>query len=137
MVLQWPKYVFLILTVLFVTYSIHIYSLPEGISKNYHPALAAEGRLVWQKYNCQSCHQLFGLGGYLGPDLSNVYSAKGKGPVYINAFTRSGSGQMPAFNPDPNEMNALLEFLKSVDDCGVASPAHFKVKPDGMISNPG
>lgn len=94
---------------------------------------AREGRLVWQKYNCQSCHQLYGLGGYLGPDLTNVYSAKGKGETFIKAFIRSGTKQMPSFDLSPDEEAQLLEFLRSTDESGIADPRNFRIHFSGMI----
>nr|WP_088227017.1 c-type cytochrome [Desulfosporosinus sp. FKB] len=36
------------------------------------PEQAVEGKLVWQKHNCISCHTLFGNGGYVGEDLTNI-----------------------------------------------------------------
>jgi len=42
---------------------------------------ALQGQQLWQQNNCFSCHQIYGLGGYLGPDLTNVYSQRGKGPA--------------------------------------------------------
>lgn len=93
----------------------------------------AEGRLIWQKYNCQSCHQLYGLGGYLGPDLTNVYSAKGKGELFIRAFLRAGTKQMPAFHLSKEEETNLIAFLKSTDASGIADPRNFVITPSGMI----
>lgn len=100
----------------------------------YINAKTADGRLVWQKYNCQSCHQLYGLGGYLGPDLTNVYSAEGKGSAFIKAFITSGTRQMPAFKMSSEEQQSIVEFLEAVDACGNAHPASYKVLPDGMIA---
>ena len=60
-------------------YTYFVYT-QESVSKygnNTISSLACEGKIVFQKYNCISCHQLYGLGGYLGPDLTNVISEKG------------------------------------------------------------
>lgn len=88
--------------------------------------MAANGRLVWQKYNCQTCHQLYGLGGYLGPDLTNIMSVKGKGVTVLKAMIASGTKQMPAYHLNETEVNNLMEFLKSVDASGVADPRSFQ-----------
>ena len=32
----------------------------------------ALGKKVWQKYNCVSCHTIFGNGGYVGADLTHI-----------------------------------------------------------------
>ena len=91
------KLVFALLCLAFVIYSLSIYLVPirKHLSSKPDAYLASEGRLVWQNYNCEACHQLYGLGGYLGPDLTNVYSCIGKGPVYIKAMIKSGTGTMP------------------------------------------
>jgi nitric oxide reductase subunit C len=105
-------------------------------AKRQAPALeqrAAEGRLIYEKYNCQACHQLYGLGGYLGPDLTNVYSEPYKGEALIRAFVRSGIKQMPAFKMTDKELDLLVDFLKSVDEGGVADPRQFEITPTGMI----
>ena len=79
--------------------------------------LACEGKIVFQKYNCISCHQLYGLGGYLGPDLTNVISAKGA--PYVRAIIKNGILKMPNLNVTDNEIEALVEFLSSADSSGI------------------
>ncbi|MBL7902760.1 MAG: cytochrome c [Bacteroidia bacterium] len=128
------RWVYFFLCTLFIGYSLVLYQAsgtPDSV--DYDVKKAASGHLVWQKYNCQACHQLYGLGGYLGPDLTNVYSVKTKGPDYIRALIRSGSKQMPGFQLTEGEMNELLEFLKSTDESGVADPREFKTTASGMI----
>lgn len=126
---------FIVLVVMFLSFSASIYmqpalTKPVGDSKN-----SASGRVVWQKYNCQSCHQLYGLGGYLGPDLSNVYSAPGKGEPFIKAMIRSGTTQMPSFDLSEEEQDALLAFLKQTDASGSADPRNFVTLNNGMIEH--
>lgn len=77
-----------------------------------------DGQQLWQRHNCFSCHQLYGLGGYLGPDLTNVYSEKGKGKDYIKSFLNSGVKTMPRFNFSEKEKAAIVSFLKEVDATG-------------------
>lgn len=127
-----PKYVFFLLCLAFALYSISIYLRPAHVA-DPEAASLAEGRLVWQKYNCQSCHQLYGLGGYLGPDLTNVYSAKGKGELFIRAFLRAGTKQMPAFHLSTEEEKNLITFLKATDASGIADPRNFVITSTGMI----
>jgi nitric oxide reductase subunit C len=103
--------------------------------EDFDSKVASEGRLVWQKYNCQSCHQLYGLGGYLGPDLTYIYSAPGKGEIVIKALVKSGTTQMPSFNLTIEEETNLLQFLKSTDASGQADPRKFLVKSNGMIES--
>jgi nitric oxide reductase subunit C len=95
--------------------------------------LASEGKLLWQKYNCNACHQIYGLGGYLGPDLTNVYSHKGKGPDYIRTFLQHGTDIMPDFKLNDTEVNALVTYLQAVDATGTSDPKTFKIHADGTI----
>lgn len=130
-----PMQVFIILCLLFICYSFSIYLQPLSVKTDlsFNINHAAKGRLVWQKYNCQSCHQLYSLGGYLGPDLTNIISQPQKGEAFIKAMVVAGNKQMPSFNLSGNEMNSLLEFLKSVDASGSSDPRKLKVNNIGMI----
>lgn len=116
-------------------YSISIYLRPLAIqpSKLYNKKEAADGRLVWQKYNCQSCHQFYGLGGYLGPDLTNIISKEGKGEAVIRALIKSGTKQMPSYSMEEGEIRLLLEFLKSTDASGSADPRTYETDNYLMI----
>lgn len=130
-----PKYYFILLSLAFIVYSFSIYLKPLHPSPNSNFSIteASEGRLVWQKYNCQSCHQLYSLGGYLGPDLTNVISQPGKGKDFLKAMLHAGYNQMPVFQLSNQEINQLYEFLKSIDASGTADPRKLKVNNYGMI----
>ena len=132
-----PKRIFLVLFVCFLAFSIWIYAIPLFSPSQYSEKelhLVAEGRLVWQKYNCHTCHQLYGLGGYLGPDLTNVYSRSGNNEHYIRGIVKSGVKQMPAFEISEEEMNALLQFLKNVDQSGSSNPQDYQPEILGTFS---
>jgi nitric oxide reductase subunit C len=75
---------------------------------------------IWQKNNCQACHQLYGLGGYLGPDLTNIASDPVKNEMYIRTFIKYGASRMPNFNLNDTEISELVTFLKWVDKSGRA-----------------
>lgn len=130
-----PKHMFFILCLCFLIYSISIYLKPLSIKEDskFNKEKASEGRLVWQAYNCQSCHQLYSLGGYLGPDLTNIISNPSKGEKTVRALVQSGTKQMPAFNLTDNEMNSLIEFLKSTDASGKSDLRSFSIDKFGMI----
>lgn len=114
----------------FLSYSFFLYSsLPAG---NKLPvAHAVRGKMLWQQYNCTACHQVYGLGGFLGPDLTNAYSKRGA--VYIKAFLRSGTAAMPDFHLNDNEMSALVDYMQQIDASGKADPRTFTINRDGTI----
>lgn len=130
-----PIHVFIGLCILFLTFSFNIYLIPADFKKETDRdlSLAAEGRLVWQKYNCQSCHQLYGLGGYLGPDLTNVYSRLYENSDALKIFFKGGIKQMPVFEMTPEEEDLLVAFLKETDLSGDADPRNYRFLKDGMI----
>ena len=86
-----------------------------------------EGKLIFEKNNCNSCHQLFGLGGFLGPELTTVISDRQRGPLYARALLRAGGSRMPDFHFSDKEVDALISFFQYVDstattyktECGV------------------
>lgn len=106
----------MVLFLLFLACSARVY-LEGGGSRVAAPnADARRGLLAWQARNCQGCHQLYGLGGYLGPDLTNVYGARGKD--YLTYFIRHGGIRMPAYAVPDDEIAGLVEFLAWVDASG-------------------
>lgn len=123
----------------FLWYSFSLYRHSPGNYKraSFVRAKAVEGRLVWQKYNCQSCHQLYGLGGYLGPDLTNVAGKYNSNGDVLKFFFNGGIRQMPRFDMSEKEKNLLVEFLKFTDASGNADPGNYKVLTDGMIQQNG
>lgn len=82
---------------------------------------------TWQEKNCQSCHQLYGLGGYMGPDLTNIASEKGKGPGYMQSFIKYGTGKMPNLNLSDTEVANIIAYLSWVDKSGRS-----KVPPEAV-----
>ncbi|MBI3235010.1 MAG: cytochrome c [Bacteroidetes bacterium] len=92
---------------------------------------AVNGKLIWQKYNCNACHQIYGLGGYLGSDLTNEYSLKDTN--FIKAFLMNGTDIMPNFNLTEQEVNALLAFLNTIDRSGKSDPRTFRINVNGTI----
>lgn len=134
--MKWKtSHIFILLCILFLAYSFSIYLTPhfEKESTGFNKEKAAEGQIVWQTYNCQSCHQLYGLGGYLGPDLTNIISIPLKGEIVIRALVKSGNKQMPPFDIPDKKMDELIEFLKSTDASGIADPRSFRKDHFGMI----
>jgi nitric oxide reductase subunit C len=73
---------------------------------------------LFQERNCTACHQFYGLGGYMGPDLTNVISTTGKGPLYARVFIQFGTAKMPNFHLTGAEVDAMIAFLEYVDASG-------------------
>ncbi len=110
--------IFSVFIILFCFYNVLVYTSQDSkrpVELSYE---ASRGQVLWQNNNCWSCHQVYGLGGYLGPDLTNVYSARYKGENYIKAFLNSGLKQMPKFNFSEDEKDALVTYLKFIDSTG-------------------
>lgn len=124
------------LALLFVIDSAIIYrSQPENKeADSFLTENAKRGKLLFQEYNCISCHQLYGLGGYMGPDLTNVISSPGKGDLYAKSFIQNGTQRMPNFHLDENQTNAIVAYLKYVDKTGVSPVINFEVEYDGTIT---
>ena len=61
-----------ILALCFVSQTYLVYADPTETRVLEGEELA--GRRVWLANNCQACHQLYGFGGFLGPDLTNAAS---------------------------------------------------------------
>ena len=95
--------------------------------------IALTGEKLWQENNCTSCHQLYGLGGYLGPDLTNVASKPGKTELYLQSFLDGGVGAMPKFNFSVEEKNALIAFLRHVDSTGYYPERNAEFSKDGWV----
>lgn len=124
---------FILLIISFLGYSSILY-LSTPPQSNKPDQKAQLGRELWQQKNCTSCHQLYGLGGHLGPDLTNVYGIRSE--AYIKAFLESGTSVMPNYNLSPDEMESLIAFLKYTNSTGTSDPRSFKLHIDGTISQP-
>lgn len=129
-----PIVVFMFLVLLFLAYSVAIYTSESTKTIDQDASREmAQGRLVWQKYNCQSCHQLYGLGGYLGPDLTNFAAHPAKDKRFLQTMLLSNIKQMPVFKLDSNELHRLYTFLTRVNQTGNGHPSTYTVTPSGMI----
>lgn len=85
---------------------------PDTIT--YGAYTADQGKRVFQAYNCMGCHTLVGNGGYLGPDLTQVY--KRTGPAWLAAFLPSAGGW-----PTTGAVRAQLLDPTQQGDTGVDS----------------
>ncbi|HEY0750891.1 MAG TPA: cytochrome c [Chitinophagaceae bacterium] len=114
------------LCILYSGYSVLVYT--KGTHNRYsfsnsEQELISEGKRIYQEYNCMSCHQVYGLGGYLGTDLTTAYSDKRRGEAYMRALLQSGGSRMPDFKFKPKQIDAIIAYLKYVDT--TATPIKF------------
>jgi nitric oxide reductase subunit C len=93
---------------------------------------ARAGQVVYQQYNCVACHQFYGLGGYMGPDLTNVMSNRGE--AYTRAFISAGTARMPDFNLSEQEVTALVSYLAFVDQTGTYPLHDYDVRWTGVVA---
>ena len=93
---------------------------------------ARHGQRVFQEHNCIACHQFYGLGGYMGPDLTNVITNRGE--AYSRAFIMAGTASMPNFNLSEEDTDALIAFLSFVDQTGTYPPEDYRIGWNGLVT---
>lgn len=74
---------------------------------------AVRGRKLYHENACQVCHQLYGQGGFLGPDLTNV--STGLDSMRLRSLLTVGSGQMPALSFSDAQITDMRAFLREID----------------------
>lgn len=74
---------------------------------------AVQGRKLFHDGSCQVCHQLWGQGGFLGPDLTNAASRVDE--TRLASLLTVGSGQMPAFAYTDEQIASVRAFLEEID----------------------
>ena len=122
-----------VLVILFSIYNIFIYTSKDIEIPIELNSQASKGQQLWQDNNCWSCHQIYGLGGYLGPDLTNIYSNPNKGESFIKAFLNTGVKAMPKFNFSEDEKNAFVAYLKHIDSTGYYPNYDTKINYAGWV----
>ncbi|MGI9220131.1 MAG: c-type cytochrome, partial [Woeseiaceae bacterium] len=138
--IHWVRGVFVInnraifgtLCVAFVFYSGYVYT--KGTEAAHLPPMndvERHGADVFQDYNCIACHQFYGLGGYMGPDLTNVISNRGE--AVARAFIAAGTATMPNLGLAPEEVEAVVAYLKFVDKTGTYPPENYEVRWYGAV----
>jgi nitric oxide reductase subunit C len=81
---------------------------------------AQQGKQLYQQYNCASCHQLFGLGGYLGPELTTGYTDPNRGALLMRAFLENGGPRMPNFHFSKGQIDCIMSYLQYADAAAVS-----------------
>lgn len=124
--------VFGTLCVAFIFYSGYVYT--KGTEAAHLPPmneLERHGAEVFQQYNCVACHQFYGLGGYMGPDLTNAISNRGE--AVARAFIMAGTATMPNLGLAPEEVDAVVAYLSFVDKTGTYPPENYDVRWFGTV----
>ena len=136
-----PRYrrvALIVLTGVFLLQTWLVYSDPAGRAAPPLSERASQGWDVWHDYNCQSCHQVYGFGGFLGPDLTNVAGrlvaadtadAVGDLAQRLETVLTTGSDVMPAFHLDADEREALAAFFVELDRTGVGQVQIAEARP--------
>lgn len=108
-------------------YWIYINGTPDvKISESAH-----RGKEIWFNLNCHSCHQIYGLGGYMGPDLTNVISNKGVN--HTRAMIQVGTVRMPKFTLTDSQIADIIQYLTAVDKSGKYPLKKYQISFNGMV----
>ncbi len=82
-------------------------------------AQVVSGKWVWQKYNCNDCHTIMGIGGYYAPDVTKVMGYRDT--EWITRFIKDPSTVWPRARKMPNlhlsaqEISDVIAFLSWVN----------------------
>lgn len=110
------KVLMLSLVSAFLVQTYLVYSDKTGLKTGSLSASAHHGRKIWLKNNCQSCHQIFGFGGFLGPDLTNT--AHEFDAEELQEVLATGPGQMPSIKISKEEAQHLKAYFKELNKTG-------------------
>ena len=128
--MAYGRFLFGMFALAFSAYSAMVYTATPNLEpRRPLTESAAHGQRLYQEYNCVACHQFFGLGGYMGPDLTNVASEKGI--AYARAYISAGSRRMPDFDLSEAEIESLVDFLVFVDGSGRYPAEHHEIYWNG------
>lgn len=85
-------------------------TLPASLTQSLPPA-AMPGAAAFQSKGCINCHQVAGVGGQRGPELSHVGSRLSRDELTWRIL--NGGRNMPAYGSEltPPDLTALVEFL--------------------------
>jgi len=100
-------------------------ALSAAPSQPQESPLVQEGLMVYQQINCAYCHSINGVGGAIGPDLSNVASQLTKEQItsYLqNPDLMVANTLHPKLEFTPDELNKLVAYLETLGPPVVYSP---------------
>lgn len=98
------------------------------------PAAVAHGKALFAQMNCAGCHG-YGLGGAMGPNLTDRYWRYGGTPGAIYQSIANGRPQgMPAWRKalPPSDIWSLVSYVQSYG--GTTPPADFQAGRQGDVA---
>jgi mono/diheme cytochrome c family protein len=103
----------ILLAVLLVLLGIYQFSYSDPYVRDVLtlPGDTEQGQAIFQM-NCASCHGIAG-DGRVGPSLHHISDRKSRVGL-IHQVTSGQTPPMPQFQPSPQEMADLLEYLESL-----------------------
>ena len=115
--------------VILVALTVHSYGYIQKTSTDVAAITSGvkHGKAVWERNSCINCHTILGEGAYYAPELGNVWTRYGgrddaevaregiKSWIENQPTGIEGRRQMPNFNLNDDELNALVDFFKWVD----------------------
>ena len=81
--------------------------------------LVLNGQKVYKDINCAYCHTINGVGGAVGPDLSNVASQLSKAQItgyLLNPNSMVPNSLHPKLQFTPDELNGLVAYLQTLGE---------------------
>jgi nitric oxide reductase subunit C len=126
------RFLYIAYCVAFVFYSFYVYT--AGTEAAHVPQMsdnARRGQELFQEHNCIACHQFYGLGGYMGPDLTNTIS--NRGAAYAGVFIANGTTRMPNLGINEADTASLVAYLEFVDSTGTYPPKDYEVTWYGTV----
>lgn len=82
-------------------------------------SLARRGQALYRAKACHACHQIHGLGGFLGPDLTNIVRRRSRDD--IGQVLDTGRLQMPVFKMNDDEVDAVFAYLDEMNGTGTST----------------
>jgi len=108
-----PKKILFMLALLVITYLFIIFILYKVHKTKDITLNSNKGLKVWLQHKCYSCHKIYGLGGFLAPDLTNVTNRLSF--TNFSLLITEGTINMPKFLLSKLELLYLFSFFKSLE----------------------
>lgn len=93
--------------------------MPKRTQEAKLDAHVVAGKWVWQKYNCNDCHTILGIGGYYAPDVTKVMSSRDT--EWVTRFLKDpeqvwpNARKMPNLHLQDQEVADVVSFLTWVN----------------------